>query len=148
MLSTEWKFKVRFAETDAAGIVYYPNYYKWMDQATHEMFGSIGYSTRKLIAEQSGIPLLEANCKFSKPLLFEDRAIVVSTIQEVRNKVFKIGHAIYREEDLIAEGYEIRAWITGTGEWIKAATIPNPLRLALLAGDGDQSGASGRSGES
>ncbi|WP_276352193.1 acyl-CoA thioesterase [Cohnella caldifontis] len=134
MLSTEWEFKVRFGETDAAGIAYYPNFYKWMDQASHEMFGAIGYSTRKLLAEQLGIPLLEAHCQFRKPLLFEDLAKVVSTVQEVGNKTVKIGHAIYRGEEVVAEGYEVRAWITGSSGQIKATAIPDPLRAALTAG--------------
>jgi acyl-CoA thioester hydrolase len=135
MLRTEWEFKVRFGETDAAGIVYYPNFYKWMDQASHEMFGAIGYSTRKLLTEQLGIPLLEAHCQFRRPLLFEDRAKVVSTVLEVGNKTVKIGHVVYRGEEVIAEGYEVRAWITGSGGQIKAAAIPDPLRKALTGGD-------------
>ena len=34
----EYSFQVRWGDTDAAGIVYYPNFYKWMDEATHEYF--------------------------------------------------------------------------------------------------------------
>jgi acyl-CoA thioester hydrolase len=30
-------FKVEWGDTDAAGIVYSPNDYKWMDQATHSV---------------------------------------------------------------------------------------------------------------
>ena len=30
----DYRFKIRFGDTDAAGIVFYPNYYRWMDEAT------------------------------------------------------------------------------------------------------------------
>lgn len=138
MLVTEWEFKVRFAETDAAGIVFYPNYYKWMDQATHEMFSGIGFSTKKLLAEHAGIPLVEAFCQFRKPVFFEDNMKAVSVVREVRNKVIKISHSFYRDEELIAEGYEIRAWINGTNGQLKAESIPHNLRQALSADQGNE----------
>ena len=36
----DYSFKVRWGDTDAAGIVFYPNFYKWMDEATHEFLAS------------------------------------------------------------------------------------------------------------
>jgi 4-hydroxybenzoyl-CoA thioesterase len=135
MFSNRWEFKVRFGETDAAGIVFYPNFYKWMDQATHELLGAAGYSTRKLLEEHKGFPLVEANCQFRKPLQFDDSVKLVSTVAEVKNKVIKIAHQFYREEALIAEGFEVRAWADFSEEQMKAVPIPDPLRQALLSED-------------
>lgn len=131
MLSGEWRLKVRFGETDAAGIVYYPNFYKWMDQATHELMLASGFSTRKLMEEDYGIPLVEANCRFRGPLRFDDEVKVVSTIAEVRNKVIKISHMFYCEDTLVAEGYEIRAWVSFRDGKLKAEAIPDAMREKL-----------------
>ncbi|MEX2105226.1 MAG: thioesterase family protein, partial [Bacilli bacterium] len=110
-MESVWEFKVRFGETDAAGIVYYPNFYKWMDQASHEMFLGIGVSTSKLLKEQKGIPLVEALCQFKNALHFDDWIKIVTTVVEVRNKVFKLQHTFYLGDTIAAEGYEIRVWI-------------------------------------
>ena len=36
--------RVEFCETDMAGIVHFSNFYKWMEQAEHEFFRSLGLS--------------------------------------------------------------------------------------------------------
>jgi acyl-CoA thioester hydrolase len=126
-----WDCKVRFAETDAAGIVYYPNFYKWMDQATHEMFEAYRLSTRKLLSENRGIPLVETHCRFKHPLKFGDRFRVESKVTEVRDKVFTIEHRICKGDILAAEGYEIRAWIERFGDKLKAVSIPVDVRKLL-----------------
>lgn len=136
MYSTVWQFKVRFAETDAAGIVYYPNFYKWMDQATHEMFESIGFPTNKLLAEQKGVPLVEAQCQFLKPLYLSDYIKLVSLVEEVRSKVVKIRHTFYRGDELVSEGYEIRAWVSMSEGNLKAQSIPEDLRQILTSSFG------------
>ncbi|MFJ8258073.1 acyl-CoA thioesterase [Peribacillus asahii] len=128
----EYLLKVRWGDTDAAGIVFYPNFYKWMDEATHEYFSSIGFPTSTLYSEQQiATPLLEANCQFKSPLLFEDDVIVRSTVVEINKKVFKISHKFFKGEKMVAEGYEIRAW-TSFKEKPKACPIPNEVREKMM----------------
>ena len=94
----DYSFKVKWGDTDAAGIVFYPNFYKWMDEATHEFFAAIGLHTSTLYAEQQvSVPLLEANCQFKSPLFFEDHVTVRSTVVELHQKVFKISHRFFKE---------------------------------------------------
>lgn len=128
-----WGFKVRFGETDAAGIVYYPNFYKWMDQATHEMLSKTDFSTNKLLKAKKGFPLVEASCQFKHALHFDDLTKVVSKVIEVKRKVFKIQHTFYLGEKVTAEGYEIRVWIDSSSGALKSASIPEEIRKALLA---------------
>ncbi len=124
----EYPFRVRWGDTDAAGIVFYPNFYKWMDEATHEYFSAIGLPTSTLYSEQQiATPLLEANCQFKSPLLFEDDVIVRSSVVELHQKVFKISHRFFKNEKMVAEGYEVRAW-TSFKEKAKAYPIPDEVR--------------------
>ena len=125
----EFKFDVRWGDTDAAGIVFYPNFYKWMDDSTHAYLSAIGYPSSKLFAElQIGVPLLEAHCVFNMPLLFEDNVTVQSSVIELHNKVFKIKHVFVRKDQIVAEGYEMRAWTSFAGERPKAQPIPEYIR--------------------
>ncbi|RLL43977.1 acyl-CoA thioesterase [Oceanobacillus piezotolerans] len=134
---TEYQFKVRWGDTDAAGIVFYPNFYKWMDEATHEYFTAIGFPTSALYTEQQiATPLLEANCQFKSPLLFEDHVTVRSSVVELRKKVFKISHQFVKDEETVAEGYEVRAW-TSFKEKAKACPIPEHVRDKMMPGHAD-----------
>ena len=130
-MQSVWEFKVRFGETDAAGIVYYPNFYKWMDQATHELFGSINLSTRRMLSEKKGVPLLETFCQFKHPLQFEDEVKIVSTIVEVKNKTFKVLHTFYLGDIVSAEGYEVRVYVDSSSGTLKAVPIPDEIRSIL-----------------
>ena len=128
----DYSFKVKWGDTDAAGIVFYPNFYKWMDEATHEFFAAIGLPTSTLYAEQQvSVPLLEANCQFKSPLFFEDHVTVRSTVVELHQKVFKISHRFFKGEKIVAEGYEVRAW-TSFKEKPKAHPIPNEVREKMM----------------
>lgn len=124
---------VHFGDTDAAQIVYYPNYYKWMDQATHHMFRSNQFSIKQLQMErQIIIPLLEASCTFYRSLTFEDEVNVFSTIVEVERKVFHINHRFERiDGTLIAEGKETRGWVSIEGEKPRAIEITETIKEKL-----------------
>ncbi|WP_227935148.1 acyl-CoA thioesterase [Alkalihalobacillus deserti] len=133
MLEINYDFKVEWGDTDAAGIVYSPNYYKWMDQATHHVFASIGYPLSRLISDEKiGIPMIESTCHFKKPLYFEEEVTIISTVLELHDKVFKIKHGFFRGAEEIAHGFELRALASFAGEKPKAISIPDPIRVALL----------------
>ncbi|WP_071396890.1 acyl-CoA thioesterase [Bacillus tuaregi] len=127
----EYHFQVRWGETDAAGIVFYPSFYSWMDEASHHYFTEIGYPTTKLYENENiGIPLVEAKCVFKSPLYFGDQVTVESTVSKVRNKVFTINHVFLKEGKMVAEGMEIRAW-AALNPNLKAVSIPDEVRNAL-----------------
>lgn len=131
MESMDYPFEVKWGDTDAAGIVFFPNFYKWMNEATHHFFKKIGHDCATLLREEKiSVPLLEAKCQFKTPLFFEDQVTIHSTIREVRNKVIIIDHVFERDSEKIAEGYEIRAWTSFEGK-PKAVLIPDNVREAL-----------------
>lgn len=133
MKSVEYSFTVRWGDTDAAGIVFFPNFYKWMDEATHDFFNQIGFKVSKLYEEYKiGFPILEAKCEFKSPLLFEDEVTIVSTISELHDKVFKLDHDFYKNGVRVAGGYTLRAWTSFSGSKPKAVQIPEKVRKAML----------------
>ncbi|MGE7544412.1 acyl-CoA thioesterase [Sporosarcina newyorkensis] len=133
MSGVTYELSVQWGDTDAAGIVYYPNYYKWMDQATHNFFKSIEFATSRLMKEeQIGLPLLETRCNFFQPLVFEDPFIISTTVIEIRDKVFQLSHRFYKESELVAEGSEVRAWTSFEGNKPKAVSIPGVVREKMV----------------
>ena len=132
-MATNYSFKVRWGDTDPATIVFFPNFYRWMDEATHEFLTELGHPTSELMEqERISVPLLESNCKFKTPLVFDDEAVVITEVVEIHNKVFKLSHSFYRGDTFIAEGFTLRAWTSFDGK-PKAVTIPASIREKLEA---------------
>ena len=134
-----YNFIVRWGDTDAAGIVFFPNFYKWMDEASHELLQKVKKSSWSLFSEErESIPLLEAHCQFYKPLLFEDQVTIETTVDNIANKTFKLIHTFKRQNEVVAQGYTVRAWTTFLDR-PKAIPIPDDARqnLAELMAKGE-----------
>ena len=127
----EYTVRVQWGDTDAAGIVFFPNYYKWMDEATHALFSEIGFPTDKLLREYIAIPLLETYCLFKKAVTYNVDLTVQTSVEFVKDKVFKISYRFYLDGELMAEGYGVRAWTSTEGK-LKAVPIPEQIRELLL----------------
>lgn len=103
-----------------------------MDEATHEMFSAIGHPSDTLFKENVALPLIETHCNFKRPVQYNTELIVQSEIMFIKEKVFKLSHQFYCEGQLVAEGYEIRAWASIVEAPAKAVTIPEQVKNKLL----------------
>jgi len=70
------KIRVRYGETDQMGYMYYGNYAEFYEVGRVEMLRSLGLTYSGM--EQSGImmPVLELNCKYLKPALYDEEISV------------------------------------------------------------------------
>lgn len=65
--------RVEFSETDAAGLVHFSNYFRWMEAAEASYFRELGLSLFALEPGGGrGFPRVRADCRFSHPIRFED----------------------------------------------------------------------------
>jgi len=136
MKRNEFQVRVNFGDTDAAGIVYYPNYFKWFDIAGHQFFRSIGLPPAKLMKEQNIIlPLLDVGCTFERPLYYDDIITIKTAVEEVNRKTIKLRHEVFREEVRTGHGFELRGWVKEENGRIFAVPIPDDVRQ-LLEEDG------------
>ncbi|WP_416118116.1 acyl-CoA thioesterase [Peribacillus butanolivorans] len=128
----ETKFQIQWGDTDRAGIVYYPNYYKWFDLAGHNFFRSINMSPKYLEEEKKIIiPLLEAKCTFENPLYYDDEVTVYTHVEEMKTKTIRFHHDVFCGERRTGYGYEIRAWTSIEGDKFKAVPIPEDIKRLL-----------------
>lgn len=106
------EFKVEFGETDMAGIVFYPNYFRWFDRSTHALLESINLPFLGLLEDQNlTVPLVNVGCRFSSPLRYNDKLRLVTKVVEVKERTFKLEHKLYKDEKLVGEGFEVRVLI-------------------------------------
>ena len=64
--------RVRYAETDKMGVVYYANYFVWFEVARADLLRALGWSYREM--EQPGVwlPVIEAHCEYRRPARYDD----------------------------------------------------------------------------
>ncbi|MDQ6600166.1 acyl-CoA thioesterase [Bacillus salipaludis] len=132
MRSNELEVLINWGDTDKAGIVYYPNFFKWFDIAGHQFFRSCNLAPAKLEEERGIIvPLLDVQCTFEKSLLYDDLIIIHTKVEEINRKTIKLRHVIYRDGVRCAQGYELRGWVEKSPEGIKAVIIPEDVKGIL-----------------
>ena len=68
--------RVRYAETDKMGVVYYANYFVWFEVGRCELIRSIGKSYRDLEEAGIGLPVIEAHCEYKSPARYDDEVQV------------------------------------------------------------------------
>ena len=126
---------VHFGDCDPAGIVFFPNFLKWMDQSSLAFFMACGVPPWRELAKTRGIvgtPLLEINTKFSRPATYGEQIQVHTTVESWAAKTFTHRHQVRRGEDLLCEGTEVRAFVIRdpeNSERIRAIPIPEDIRL-------------------
>lgn len=132
MRQNQFQIRVNWGDTDKAGIVYYPNYFKWFDIAGHQFFRSVGLAPAKLAAEQQIIlPLLDARCTFEKPLYYDDIITIQTQVAEINRKTIKLHHEVYRGDTRTGYGYELRGWVKEEEGKIFAVPIPDDVKEIL-----------------
>lgn len=78
---------VEFSETDMAGIVHFTNFFRYMEQAEHAFYRSIGMSVMMKDGERTiSWPRMRASCDWKKPLRFEDEVEIELLVREKKAK--------------------------------------------------------------
>ena len=72
MPSSVTTLRVRYAETDQMGVVYYANYFVWFEVARADLLRSLGWTYREM--EDAGVllPVIEAHCEYRRPARYDD----------------------------------------------------------------------------
>lgn len=104
--------RVRYAETDQMGVVYYANYLVWFEIGRVELLRSLGLAYSQLETEHECIlPVAEASCRYRSPARYDDRILIEARPLAVRGALVKFAYRIYRaldqdakERELLAEG--------------------------------------------
>jgi acyl-CoA thioester hydrolase len=70
--------RVRYAETDKMGVVYYANYFVWFEVARTDLLRALGWSYREM--EQAGVslPVIEAQCEYVRPARYDDELEILT----------------------------------------------------------------------
>jgi len=133
----EHSIPVSFGDCDPAGIVYYPNHFRWFDATFHALLFSWGRGHAATCAELGaiGLGLIDVGGTFRSPAVNGDRLDLVARIVEWRARTFRIAYEGRVGERLVVEGHELRGVFMRDGERLRAGDVA-PLRAILEAGAG------------
>ena len=125
---------VNFGDCDPAGIVFFPNFSRWMDAASLNFFVACGVPVWSELVKTTGIigtPVLEINVKYVSPAKYGETIRISTSIAEWREKVFVQKHVVTRGETLLCEGTDVRAFVTkhpNDPDRIKAIPVPADIK--------------------
>lgn len=127
---------VGWGDCDPAGIVFYPNYYRWFDACSHALLIARGFSHAQL-ASQFGIigcGLIDTGARFTAPARFDDVLEAESHVSKLTSRTFTVEHVFRRDDVTVCTGHEVRGCFVADAAApgnLKAVTIPPELRDAL-----------------
>jgi acyl-CoA thioester hydrolase len=92
----EWLIRVYYEDTDAQGVVYYANYFRYMERARTEWLRSLGVDQSHLLNEERRMFVVtESNAKFLSPAKFNDEVVVTARLSGLTRATFDIEQNIY-----------------------------------------------------
>ncbi|HEY1182828.1 MAG TPA: thioesterase family protein [Bryobacteraceae bacterium] len=93
--TAETRLRVRYAETDQMGVVYYANYLVWMEVGRVELCKACGFSYRDMeIDDGVLLAVAEAQCRYRAPARFDDEVIVKTWIAEANSRVVTFAYEV------------------------------------------------------
>lgn len=121
--------RVYYEDTDAAGIVYYANYLKFIERARTDMMRLLGVSHSRMAAEV-GLSFIVRSCnvKYRKPARLDDGLEIRTRIVRLRGPVLDVEQDVFRGDELLV-ATELRiACVNGEG---RVQPLPNSIRSAF-----------------
>ena len=134
---TEWAsttLRVRYAETDQMGVVYYANYLVWFEVGRTEFCRQHGFEYRDMERDdEMCIIVADASCRYKASAHYDDEIVVRTCLRAARRRVLVFGYEIIRNSDsvLLAEGETTHVIVNREG---RPCALPDKYRDLFLTG--------------
>ena len=137
--TTIHRVRFEFGDCDPAGIVFFPNFSRWMDAASLAFFMQSGLPPWHELVKTRGIvgtPLIEIHTRFVKSATYGEELVIATFVEAWRAKTFTQVHRVTRpaadgSEELICEGRETRAFVRRDADdpdRLRAMPVPEDIR--------------------
>jgi acyl-CoA thioester hydrolase len=125
------RLRVRYAETDQMGVVYYANYFVWFEVARTDWIRATGWSYRDMEAEGVSLPVIEAHCDYRRPARYDDE-IEIRTVARLLSPVrVRFDYELMRAgaDQPLAVAYTLHAALDRQG---RPCRLPARVREILM----------------
>jgi acyl-CoA thioester hydrolase len=120
--------RVRYAETDQMGVVYYGNYFTWFEIGRVELCRQLGFEYKQMEGEDdSFIVVAKASCRYKRPAKFDDVLIVRTRVIQSQRRTIRFAYEILYQAsgELIATGETLHVVCDHLG---KPKSLPEKYR--------------------
>jgi acyl-CoA thioester hydrolase len=119
--------RVRYAETDKMGVVYYANYFVWFEVARADLLRTLGWSYRDMEHEGVSLPVIEAHCQYHQPARYDDELRVTAEGRMLSPVRMEFTYHVTRAADevLAASGRTVHAALDPSG---RPCRLPDRIR--------------------
>lgn len=109
--------RVRYAETDRMGVVYYANYFVWFEVGRTEWLRDTGWSYRDMERAGIALPVIEAYCDYRQPARYDDELEIHTRATMLTPVRIRFDYEIRRPGDSapLAAGYTVHAALDAMG---------------------------------
>lgn len=123
--------RVRYAETDKMGVVYYANYFIWFEVARAELLRSLGWSYREMEHAGVALPVIEAHCAYHRSARYDDELDVRAEAHMLSPVRMEFTYEVIRREDaaLAASGTTVHAAVDANG---RPCRLPERIRQVFV----------------
>jgi len=131
--------RVRYAETDQMGVVYYGNYFTWFEIGRVEFCRQVGFEYKQMESEDdSFIVVAEASCRYKRPARFDDLLTVRTRVTGSQRRTIRFAYEIFRHgsDELIATGETVHVVCDRQG---RPKSLPAKYRKYFPLADADGS---------
>jgi acyl-CoA thioester hydrolase len=130
MYIAETQIRVRYAETDQMGVVYYGNYPTYFEVARVESLRSLGMSYKSMENEGVMLPVLEQFMKYIRPARYDDLLTVKTFLKEMPSTRIRYEYEVYNEEKtLLTIGHTVLVFVDS--KTMKPRLLPDSLKQLL-----------------
>jgi acyl-CoA thioester hydrolase len=119
--------RVRYAETDKMGVVYYANYFVWFEVARADLLRSLGWTYREMEEHGIALPVIEASCEYRRPAYYDDELEIRAQGTLVTPIRMRFDYEVVRRgtSDVAAVGHTVHAALDAEG---KPCRLPERIR--------------------
>ena len=121
------QYRVTWADTDAAQVVHYSNYFRLFERAEEELYRHLDFSFTDFRTRGLWFPRVEAFCRYRSPAKFNDMLEVEVAVEELKEKSVKYGFNVINVEtgQLVATGHVVV--VAADKQAAKATRIPEEI---------------------
>jgi acyl-CoA thioester hydrolase len=124
-----YKTRVRYAEVDQMGVVYYANYLAYLESGRTGLLRDEGFPYSEMEARGLLLPVMECHCKYKGAARYDEEISVETTLGYVKNASIKITYRIKNSEgEVIVTGYTVHPFVDR--DW-KIVSIPDEIKAVL-----------------
>jgi acyl-CoA thioester hydrolase len=110
------RVRVRYAETDRMGVVYYANYFVWFEIGRTDWLRETGQSYREMEIAGVQLPVMEAHCEYRRPAKYDDDLEIRTRATLLTPVRIRFDYEIVRgDDDTLVTGHTIHAALDARG---------------------------------